>query len=294
MKTAYLLLVHEFPHNTKQLIRFLLTDPEAEVFIHIDRRTPASDFFIEDTRVHYLKRRYAICWGGFRMIRATMDLISEAGKSSPSYYCLLSGRDMVLHHPKLWNDRLERSYPRSFIKGGRIEDVWTKKGLDRVHYHFFYIFRSRKLAYVQNRAVRRIGHFLGVKRKMPYDLVPYCGSQWWCISDKHMQYIWKYLKTHPKYWNFYKTVGIPDEQFFHTILMNSSYSGELINESQTYVEWDHGFNVEFGAEDIPRLTGTGSAFVRKIKTDDRSFGNEMIKYILREEKNGQYNADGKM
>ena len=65
--------------------------------------------------------------------------------------------------------------------------------------------------------------------------------------------------------------------------MNSSYSGELINESQTYVEWDHGFNVEFGIDDIPGLIGTGNAFVRKIKTDDRSFGNEIKKYVLREE-----------
>lgn len=268
MKIAYLLLVHEYPNNVKNLILQLLQDSEAYIYVHVDKTADFQQYKVTDLRVKYLRQRYRITWGGWNMVQATLDLISEAKQRSPQYYCLLSGRDVVVRSPQQWNHRLTETYPQSFLDGDSVVDRWTEKGLDRVQYHFFYCFKNKKLAYRQNRIVRWWGHHLKLTRKMPDGLIPYCGSQWWTISDKHMSFILEYIQRHPEYVRFYKTVGIPDEQFFHTILLNDSLKEEQINSSQTYVQMIRGVVRTFTVADMPELLKSGYFFARKVQTDD--------------------------
>lgn len=296
MKIAYMILVHEYEKNVKFLINHLLEDKEAELFIHVDKTVSIAPFYIVHDRVHYImncahecqspfamnkrrllpltnahyirKKRKRVTWGGYSMIKATFALIGAARLCSPDYYCLLSGRDFLIKDPLEWKNMLSASYPFSYIDGEKIVERWTARGLDRVHYHFFYLFKNKKAAYYQNRIVRRVGHLIGYERKMPYDLVPYCGSQWWTISDRHMHLIFGYLHSHKKYTRFYHTVGIPDEQFFQTILYNSHLKNELINRSQTYVFWINGFVKEFTPEDSAELKNKEYVFARKIKYED--------------------------
>lgn len=267
MRIAYLLLVHEFPQNVKYLIEQILIDQESIVYVHVDRSVAISDYFYLNDRVHYLKKRNRVTWGGYSVVKATLSLIKEAQKSRPDYYCLLSGRDFLIRSPLEWNNQLMKIFPKTYLDGGTIVKRWTERGLDRVQYHFFYWFKNRTIALYQNRLVRKIGKKLHITRKMPLNMVPYCGSQWWTISNRHMRYIINFLAKHPEFIRFYKTVGIPDEQFFHTILLNSELKDEIINQSQTYLIMNRGIVRLFNMDDYNELINQRFFFARKIKED---------------------------
>lgn len=268
MKIAYLLLVHEYPKNVRYLLSQLLCDEEAEIFVHVDRSACLNEFAYENKRIHFITNRERVTWGGYAMVKATLLLIQYASAYHPHYYCLLSGRDFLLQSAEIWKQKVSESYPRTYMDGDTVVKRWTEKGLDRVHYHFFYIFKNKKVSYYQNRIVRKIGRILHYKRKMPYGMTPYCGSQWWTISDQHMNYILSFLDTHPEFERFYRTVGIPDEQFFHTILLNGEYREEVINLSQTYLIMIDGFVKTFSESDYQELIGKDYVFARKIQEDN--------------------------
>lgn len=292
MRIGYLLLVHEFENNVKNLISSLLRDPECCVFVHVDKTVNLKNFFINHERVHYSIRRYVVTWGGYNMVRATLQLISLAQKCEVDYYCLLSGRDVVMHAPVLLRKKCENMYPISMVDGDTVVNRWTERGLDRTKYYFFYIFKNKRIAYLQNRFVRFFGKVLRINRKMPYQMTPYCGSQWWCISDKHMNYILYFLETHKKFSGFYKTVGIPDEQFFHTILLNSEVKNQIINESPTYVRMIDGIVKCWSVHNIKEADCRDSFFIRKIEKDDSLLYDFFLERIKWEEENGQYYVDG--
>ena len=276
MRIAYLLLVHEFPKNVKFLIERILIDQEATVYVHVDRSVAINDYFYANDRVHYLKKRERVTWGGYSMVKATLSLIREAQKYVPDYYCLLSGRDFLIKSPLEWNKQVTKMFPKSYLDGGTVVERWTERGLDRVHYHFFYWFKNRTIALYQNRLVRKIGKKLHVTRKMPLYMVPYCGSQWWTISGKHMRYIMNFLAGHSAFIRFYKTVGIPDEQFFHTILLNSELKSEIINQSQTYLIMNRGIVRLFSMEDYDELKNREIFFARKIKEDQLELQKKIV------------------
>ena len=50
-----------------------------------------------------------------------------------------------------------------------------------------------------------------------------------------------YLKRHPEYIRFYRNVNCPDECFFQTLVMNSSYKDKR-EDYLHYVDWSEGGN----------------------------------------------------
>jgi hypothetical protein len=132
---------------------------------------------------------------------------------------------------------------------------WGKSGgmerIDRFHAHV--LGRSRKAPFF--------------RRQIPYGLKPYGGGGYWCMSRKHVAYIMSVIEERPNIVRFFKSSLIPDEIFFHTILANSPFFGEIITHPINFSKWKTDrWNPEILAvEDIGPAHASGALFARKFE-----------------------------
>ncbi len=102
-----------------------------------------------------------------------------------------------------------------------------------------------------------------VRRRIPAGLEPYGGSAYWCLSRRAVDYVHQFVREYPRYVRFFRTVYVPDELFFHTILLNSPLRDEVIGDDLRHIVWeDHGVAV-LGPGHLDQLAGSSKLFARK-------------------------------
>lgn len=243
MKVAYLILAHGQPEHLARLIRALRED-WTEIFVHIDRKSAMSDFraMFSTPQTKFIRNRVSICWSGFSMIQATLNLIAEASSAQPEpdWYVLLSGAD----YPIRSNDAIY-----AFLARSRSEHISTdvmpgrdgRKSLSRLEtFRFEGALGHPKLRRViLHQTNRLLRSYRRDYRPVLGGMVPYCGGQWWALSRDAISYILQFVESHRRFVNFYKHVLVPDEMFFQTILGNSPFASRIAR-NLTYVDWTQG------------------------------------------------------
>ncbi|MFX8605068.1 beta-1,6-N-acetylglucosaminyltransferase, partial [Acinetobacter baumannii] len=74
-------------------------------------------------------------------------------------------------------------------------------------------------------------------KKTPYDFVPVGRSQWFTITRDQVNYIYDYSREHRKLIQFFKLTWGSDELFFQTILYNSVYKKDMVNNNLRLIDW---------------------------------------------------------
>jgi hypothetical protein len=123
-----------------------------------------------------------------------------------------------------------------------------------------------RVQYTYVRRARRLAIRLPLKRRLPDGVTFYAGSQFWCLSPKHCLYV---LGVANKWSSLFQRSLIPDELFFQTILMNSKFFAELINEQGTHTRWEKNAASPslLRIKDLPELMRSPSYFARKFDLD---------------------------
>ena len=67
-------------------------------------------------------------------------------------------------------------------------------------------------------------------------VTPYIGGQWKILSRSCCEFLCTSPKVE-KFIAYYKNTLIPDESFFQTVLMNTGYSGTIINNDKRAIIW---------------------------------------------------------
>ena len=209
--------------------------------------------------VHFLER-HRCDYGGFGHVRATlkgMERLIGSG-SAFDYAILLTGQDYPIKPNADIEAFFEAHRGRSFLKwfplpGGG----WENGGLDRIEeWHL----RAR------GRHVR-IRPRLGFRRRFPTGLRPYGGSPYWCLTAECVVHVAEFVRTHPSYSRFFRTVNVPDEIYFQTIVMNSPLAATVVNDDLRYVEWRDiavaGGPAILGVDDLGRALSSPNLFARK-------------------------------
>jgi hypothetical protein len=96
----------------------------------------------------------------------------------------------------------------------------------------------------------------------------YGGSQWMILSRAFCEYatnlrhIWRYSL-------FFRNIYVPDESFYHTLLMNSPFRDTLVNDNRRYIDWVSGPERPrvLRMSDLPLITASGAFFARKVNWD---------------------------
>jgi hypothetical protein len=268
MKIAHLILTHANPAQLKRLIESL-AHPDADFYIHVDLKADIEPFFsLADSHVFFVKKRIKVYWGAYSIVQATVNSFNEilASGKKYDYVNLLSGQDYALKSTELIHDFFAHNPGKAYMDALLIETEW-QEALPRLRkYHLVnYRFNGR---YVLEKAL----NLFTPRRMMPDNMIPVGRSQWFTMSLTHIRYIVEYLETHPKVKRFFELTWGADEIIFQTILYNSSYRKDIVNDGLRYIDWSEG-NASpktFTIQDFPALMESGKLFARKFSLKESS------------------------
>jgi hypothetical protein len=280
MNQVFLILAHKMPQQLHKLIT-QLESPVSYFFIHLDLKCNIDEFKSASplvTNVHFIEERYRIDWGSFNMVKATLALLKEVEKSNITYshVHLLSGEDLriksIENLEKYFTEHAEFSFLNHFPLPC---PYWPQGGMNRItEYHFDN--SPKNILSVKKIILKAAAQFLNkiavpifpfLRKKPDKNIIYHGGSQWWSLNSKSLGFILQFIENHPDFVKFFKFSFIPDEIFFHTILLNSDLKLKIICDNKRYIDWLHpekGFPAYFCIDDYETLLQTDAFFARKL------------------------------
>ena len=271
MKKAYIILAHK---NLDQVTRLIkkLDDNSSSFFVHVDKKVPQEETFQVQAcspNVHMVERIYTE-WGKLSLVQATVNGLKAVKETGTDFemISLLSGQDYPLKSNKFFNDFYSAGSKRVFLEHYPLPNYtkWSNGGgMYRINKYYI----GWQLHY---RLVGKAFNFVALllpflRRKMPGNLAPYSGSQWWTIDMYALNYILDYVKKNPAYVSFHKYTFAPDEVFFQTILLNAKDErllSSIENNNKRHMLWkDVGHPEILTMKDMDGILATDAFFARK-------------------------------
>lgn len=224
---AYLILVHRLPNQFKKLFKAIY-DPSNFYLIHIDKKASqqigedVKNFLKDYLNVHILDSENVI-WGGYSMVQAELDgmkYLLEMNKKW-DYFINLSGRDFPLKSQEIIKNFLSKNNGKSYIKIADQEKS-RPETMNRIENYFEEL--EDKISDKTH------------KRDFMKGVIPYIGGQWMILTRNCCEFITNNVEV-KKFEDYYFNTLIADESFFQTVLMNTSFTGTLINDDKRAIIW---------------------------------------------------------
>ncbi len=261
MKIAHLILAHANPLQLQRLVN-RLAHPDADFYIHIDFKTDITPFLaLANDHVTLVKKRESVYWGAYSIVQATVNSMEEillSGKQY-DYINLLSGQDYPLKATTEIHQYFEENPGKAFMETLIIQQEWHEAIQRVTKYHL------TNYNFWRKHTVEKYLNMLLPKRKMPNNLIPVGRSQWFAITQTHAKYIVDYLAQHKHVRRFFELTWGSDEFVFQTLLYNSIYQKDMVNDNLRYIDWSEGQSSPktFTITDLPTLLNSGKLFARK-------------------------------
>src|ERR1700694_1780002 len=250
MRTAYLILSHHKPAQVEALVgRILDLSPSGQVVVNYDSgaaKLPWNGVCPE--RVHLLDPSPAV-WGDWSTIEASFRLLRFAHDVlDADWYVLISGEDRPIVNLAEWERQLDMSGLDAALVGsdaGKPDAPIGRRANERQRRSARYHHRWFLVPKIQNRHLRRVmwhltalsqfcnplfsmeyfwrrdSWLIGVRRLrggLPQRWSIYMGSQWMALG--RLGALAVLHADHAVVRHFRRTM-LPDEAFFHTVLLNS-------------------------------------------------------------------------
>ena len=299
MTLAFVITAYKYP---EQLIRLVtrLYEPNRHFFVHVDNKSSLETFekmvrgLTPFSNVHFLKKRYVCHWGSFGVVQATIDAIDKLAEHEYDYVFYMTGQCYPIKPNSFMDDFLDKHKAASFIEHSPFPSKgWRHGWYDRIeHWHFFSFgnYVCDRLARIQNFryehpdwSIRLLADVLFPKRKFPQSLHPYGGEGTWCLHRTHINYIRRFMFERPDFVRFFKFVFAPDEIFFQTILANSPFKNDLLNQKLHLIKWppQSSHPLTFRLDHFDELANSPALFARKFDaTVDDAILDRIDKDIL--------------
>jgi len=262
VRLGYVVLAHRAPAQVARLLHRLHPAATA-IAVHVDRRAPPSVLRELRARTAGLERvgfvrRHATPWGGFGLVRATLEGVGWllARRPAPDHVFLLSGQDYPVRPPAPVAAALAAAAP-----GGSAMEWWPVPGnpgwvaeaggLDRVELRWVHV-RGRPRP-------------LPGRRVLPPGMRVFGGSQWWGLPAACLCEVRAAVARRDPAVRLLRRVRIPDELLFQTLLVPSPRGPTIANAQTSYAEWDPATRHPrvLGRDALPALRATAAPFARK-------------------------------
>ncbi|HMG84026.1 MAG TPA: beta-1,6-N-acetylglucosaminyltransferase [Ferruginibacter sp.] len=285
MKLAHLILAHKDPLQLERLVK-RLSHPGVEIYVQLDAKADLKkfDYLEKQPNVFFIKNRVKIYWGSYSIIQATLNGFEEilATGNTYSHINLLSGQDYPLQNNNCFLDFLSKNPGKTFMHSLSIDQEWQEAQPRIRQYHFDdFMFRGRF-------SLQRIINFILPLRKMPAGLKPYGRSQWFTITPESTSYIIDFIKNNPAVRRYFRMTWGPDEFFFQTILHNSPFKDNIVNDNLRYINFKQGEHhpQTLTMADADELVKSGKFFGRKFNAEEDS---DILNYmdVIAENTSGQ-------
>ena len=241
----------------------------ARVAIHIDAKAPAKAVAtmketLQDLPGIIYSRRVSCDWGRFSLIEATQDAAQLLLEQHPdlTHVYLASGSCLPLRPVAELCDYLALDPERDHIESVSANDVgWTVGGLNEERFTLYYPLDWRRQRWLFDRLVdwqRR----LKIKRSPPKGIVPYLGSQWWCLTASTLRAILGDPRR-AEFDRYFRLTWIPDESYFQTLARR--HAMRIESHSLTLAKFDQDGRPYQLYDDHARMLEESHCFVaRKI------------------------------
>ena len=283
---AYLILVHRYPRLFKRMFRAIY-DTSNHYVIHIDKRSGAelhqeiASFLQDYPNAHLLPSENAL-WGGYSLVSAELRGIAALLELDAQwdFFINLSAQDFPLHSQADIQSYLRQHSGQDFLKVAdqrqcrpdtlhRIEEWVTE------HEHSITDGAGNRRPYLEN-------------------VIPYIGNQWMILSRRFCEFV-----THSpeveRFKSFYQHTLIPDEGFFQTVIMNTSYHSDLINDDKRAIDWIPMGDIklrprDYTARDAEQLLHSEHLFARKFDETIDSGILDILETHLASPRPGRYHS----
>src|SRR5688572_15518469 len=276
---AYLILVHRYPNQFKRLFKAIY-HPDNHYLIHVDKRsgtalqTEIQNFLAGFSNASLLKSEKAI-WGGYSLVDAELRGIKELLKLGKKweFFINLSAQDFPLKSQTYIHNFLSRNIGKDFLKVSNQFKVRP----DTMHRVEDYVIESGDEIISQPI----------VKRPFLRGVTPYIGNQWMILSRKFCEFV-TYSPEVDRFKEFYRNTLIADEGFFQTVIMNTSYKANIINDDKRTIDWVPMGTIklrprDFTIHDANFLTTNQDLFARKFdETIDRDILSVLETHLLKQ------------
>ncbi|MBS4179132.1 beta-1,6-N-acetylglucosaminyltransferase [Lederbergia citrea] len=255
-RTAYILQIHKNSEQVNKFINQLIADDLADVYIHIDKRSynQLHAKIIPSPNVKILQQRIVCEWGDISQIDTTLLLIKEvlASKNNYDFICLRSGQDLLVKNN--FKDFLLENKSKIFMTLRKVSR--GNKGLMEINFPKFA--RKRYTSVHPARIYRSVLQSLyrrGINispnaNQLPKEYSLYNGAQWFSIPIEVARYIIEFLDRNEWYYKYFANTLCPDEWFFQTLIMNSPYKVDLINNNLMFVKWGDTLSTRNSPQDL--------------------------------------------
>jgi len=285
VKKAYLLMIHKNPEQVNFLLHQLIDDDMTDVYIHVNKLSESLiDKLIKHKNIYILEDRVEVHWGDIGITDAMLLLLKTALNSGKEYdfISFKTGQDLKINYGL--DDFLEDNKESIFM------DV---KHIPRKNPRFAHValkwpnFTKRLYDGIQPARILRVSlirlYQMGINpipnpNKLPENFELFWGRTHFTIPFRTARFIIEFLNENSWYYDVFKNGLVADELFFQTIIMNSKYEKNVVNDNLTYVnKFQNNHPMLFSEEDIEKLEVSSKYFARKF---DCSFDEKVVKHFV--------------
>jgi len=236
-KIVYAILAYKEPEQVARLVNRILA-PSDFALVHFDtfigeRKFQCWKHLIEDKcsgKNVKVVSEFRCKYGAFGVVDFLLYAVKYFEKVDYDYFIDLTGDSYPLKSPEFIKSALaEEKF--SFFENFKLPSKeWYKGGLERINKKYFFI---PKIGYpfVWCFSLPRL------RKELPCELEPYGGRGSLCLKKEHANYVTQFAEKNPQVLKFFRRVFAPDEMFFQTILKNSKFKTEILNEPVLYFDF---------------------------------------------------------
>ncbi len=274
---GFILLVHDQPANAARLANRIASQGGI-IAVHWDAKTP--DAVIEEfqgllegdnpDRVFLTSERQRVEWGEWSIVGATLagiETLAKVRQTHPiDHVTLLSGHDYPLRPLSQLRRFLDESPGIEHIESEE-PDHWAPKGMARERYLYRHHINWRKHRKLFG-AYWKTQRFFKWKKKVPANVTPRLGAQWWTLSWNTLEKVTQRLQD-PQVTDFFRDCWIPDEIVFQSLVYDAVPPEKISGNSLTfYIFSKRGTPIVWFIDRFDYLQSQPQFFTRKISVSD--------------------------
>ncbi len=230
MRVAHVIITYTNPQQTERLIRKAL-HRDFDFYIHVDAKFPISthQYLTEIPNVYLIQKRVNVQWAAYSTMQAVFNSVQEILDSGREYdfITLMSGQDYPIKTTAYMQQFYEARKGKLLIKYRAFDREW-EEGKERISKYFLTNFRFKGQHFFE-----RFLNKLIPKRMLPNGIKFYGSSMFWALSPESLRYILEMIKN-VRIKRFFYFSWAPDEFLIQTILLNSPFAANVINENCHY------------------------------------------------------------
>lgn len=257
-------------------------DNHFNIYLFIDRKTDLPEKikqkFLSRDNVKYVGQDYIVNWGGINQLKSCLLLSDIALRDDQNvFFHHISGQDFPIKNNDYFKELIATKEKRrtDYLEYFKMPSPKLENGgLERLEYYNFYdLFNAKKYQYVIT-GLLMLQKIFNFKRSVKNPLRQwYGGSFFWSLSRDTLQYVVSFSKENQKFLDRFKYTFCSGEIFFQTIIINSRFRQNVVNDDLRYIDWDSGkggYPAFLDDDDYESVIKSHNLFARKINMSENN------------------------